>query len=215
MSRAVWTLIYDINNTNRSRYLEWFHHIHMGDKLSRPGYQWASHYEVITSESDTDCESSCFIALFGGYNTATFLNPSPRQLKRHQDAKTRDMMEARSNSSALILNHEWSIDGQNHEDSFSTAIDCPELTVGLFDAPGHNEILGAWCIQELAPQSNTHLRMSKLSNIAEGFRHAIIIERDSATLPTASFDGELGTLLSSILKSRQLHAKLLHHIKEV
>ena len=45
MHGAIWTLAYDIDSAERERYLQWFHDVHIPEKLARPGYIWAAHYE--------------------------------------------------------------------------------------------------------------------------------------------------------------------------
>ena len=45
MTQAIWTLSYAVDEAQRERYLDWFHGEHIPDKLSRPGYTWAAHYE--------------------------------------------------------------------------------------------------------------------------------------------------------------------------
>ncbi|MCH1378246.1 MAG: hypothetical protein L7W41_08450, partial [Alphaproteobacteria bacterium] len=104
MTGAIWALAYEISNDDRETYLDWFHRIHIPEKLARPGYRWAAHFEGSTSTPDTHS----YIALFGGISTRIFLDPSPAQLKTKQDDLTREMMAQRRNPFATILVHEWS-----------------------------------------------------------------------------------------------------------
>lgn len=46
VDRGIWALWYDVSEADRSEYLEWFHRVHIPEKLSRPGYLWAAHYEL-------------------------------------------------------------------------------------------------------------------------------------------------------------------------
>ena len=212
MSRAIWTLIYDLQDEDKPLYLEWFHRVHMTEKLARKGYQWASHYEASCSESDTD-KVSRFIAFFGGDSTSTFLNPCPRQLKQTQDAETRSMMGLRSNSMALILNHEWSAENNAIKAQLNTPIISEEITLALLDTPGNNEIAGACCIQEIVAENNSHARISKFSNIIDGMQHGLIFERDDTSIPHPifRFEGDLGSLIRTPLEQRQMHATLICH----
>ena len=43
--------MYDIDETNRDDYLDWFHNVHIPEKLSREGYEWAGHYQALTPAS--------------------------------------------------------------------------------------------------------------------------------------------------------------------
>ncbi len=56
--------------------------MHIPEKLSRPGYDWAGHYEG----------GGRYLALFGGADARAFLDPSPAQLKGMQDELTRRMV---------------------------------------------------------------------------------------------------------------------------
>ena len=38
MDRAVWAIIYDLPEEGRDEYMEWFHGVHIPEKLARPGY---------------------------------------------------------------------------------------------------------------------------------------------------------------------------------
>ena len=46
MDRAVWAIIYDLPEEGRDEYMDWYHGVHIPEKLARPGYTWAAHYEV-------------------------------------------------------------------------------------------------------------------------------------------------------------------------
>lgn len=74
VTAAIWVLAYNIARTDRLRYLEWFHHDHVAEKLARPGYQWAAHFEGETHGSATG--ASGYLALFGGDTTAIFKSQS-------------------------------------------------------------------------------------------------------------------------------------------
>ena len=47
MSAALWMIIYDLDPANADSYLQWFDEVHIPEKLARPGYTWAAHYQVI------------------------------------------------------------------------------------------------------------------------------------------------------------------------
>ena len=38
MSQAIWILQYDLTSGLEYEYLNWFHNIHIPEKLARPGY---------------------------------------------------------------------------------------------------------------------------------------------------------------------------------
>ena len=74
MAAAIWMIIYDLDRTHSTRYLQWFNEVHIPQKLARPGYTWAAHYQAI---ADDDSAEPRYIALFGGTDSRVFYNPSP------------------------------------------------------------------------------------------------------------------------------------------
>src|SRR5687768_3256361 len=91
---GIWAIWYDLAPERRTEYAHWFHAVHIPEKLARPGYRWAAHYELQGDKG--------YLALFGGDSTYTFLNPSPRQLATRQSAETRLFIALRQSSSACI-----------------------------------------------------------------------------------------------------------------
>ena len=61
MDRGIWAIWYDIAAAQRAAYLEWFHEVHIPEKLARPGYLWAAHYELTREGTHPG-----YLALFGG-----------------------------------------------------------------------------------------------------------------------------------------------------
>ena len=161
MTAAIWALAYDISNDDRETYLNWFHHIHIPEKLARPGYRWATHFEG----SATTPNTHSYIALFGGISTRIFLDPSPAQLKQKQDDLTRKMMARRRNPLATILAHEWRDDSTTSKSNDETAaaktinseaIHSDWLDFLMIDAAGQGEAIGAWAVQTLLPKLQKH-----------------------------------------------------------
>ena len=125
--RGIWAIWYELpaERAARAEYLEWFHGVHIPDKLARPGYLWAAHYELghggprfqkvvdgLVHARDAGLgRGAGFLALFGGVSAHTFLNPSPGQLKHKQDALTRRMIGARQESYSCIFAEETRVDG--------------------------------------------------------------------------------------------------------
>jgi hypothetical protein len=164
MTSAIWALAYDILNDDRQSYLDWFHRIHIPEKLNRPGYRWAAHFEGSTTTPNTHS----YIALFGGISTRIFLDPSPAQLKIKQDDLTRGMMARRRNPFATILAHEWSdrsTPSTSNDDAISAdVINSDWLDFLVIDAAGQGEAIGAWAVQNLLPK----LQKNKLGATKNG-----------------------------------------------
>ena len=152
MTGAIWALAYDILNDDRQSYLDWFHRIHIPEKLARPGYRWSTHFEG----SATTPNMQSFIALFGGISTRIFLDPSPAQLKTKQDDLTREMMARRRNPFATILAYEWrdgSKPSTSNDDAVAAeAINSEWLDFLVIDAAGQGEAIGAWAAQTFLPK---------------------------------------------------------------
>lgn len=200
MHGAIWTLAYDIDSAERERYLQWFHDVHIPEKLARPGYIWAAHYEGPPSEEGADgVVRHGFIALFGSDSTRVFLDPSPAQIKPTQDPQTREMMRLRHHPLAMILAHEWS--AGDISDRADDVIHSAGLGLLCASAQGRDEQLGAWCAQELIPGLCAQpecARAHKFSNVMSGVRHAVMQEIN-ATAPSTHTPipmGELGLELA-------------------
>ena len=111
MSQAIWILQYDITSGSEYEYLNWFHNIHIPEKLARPGYLWAVHYKGQIGALVNNENRRSYLALFGGVSTRTFLDPSPAELRGMQDDFTREMMGKRLSSKGDVFALEWSVNG--------------------------------------------------------------------------------------------------------
>jgi len=145
MSHAIWTLIHAIADADRERYLDWFHGVHVPEKLARPGYTWAAHYEHAIDGSP---QLRGHVAFFGGESTRVFYDPSPAQLKTRQDALTREMMACRIDGRSVIHAEEWCQDGAAGRCPPGAAVDAAFIRLACVDAQPHDEALQAWCAQE-------------------------------------------------------------------
>lgn len=96
MSTAIWAIHYAVAASDRPAYAAWFHGTHIPEKLARPGYTAAAHYEALDA-------SGRFLALFRAADAKAFLSPTPGQLKTRQDALTRKMMGLRAASGMSVL----------------------------------------------------------------------------------------------------------------
>src|SRR3954468_399080 len=106
MDHGLWAIRYEVPAEYRAEYLDWFHHVHISEKLSRPGYLWAAHYAL-----GHDSAGGGYLAFFGGESTHTFLKPSPRQLLTRQSEQTKRFMGMRRQSTACIFAEEIRVEG--------------------------------------------------------------------------------------------------------
>ena len=186
MVASVWLLNYDIVAADRDRYLSWFHDEHIPEKLARPGYRWAAHYEAPASHDAPGLNR--YIGMFGGESTKVFLDPSPAQLKLTQTENTRAMMLLRQNPSAAILAHEWSsfatdntLDGQS-DGQFAGQINEPYIDLLSIEAPQHDERIGGIAAQHLAPDfvaQDGAIACHKFTNVMGTPRHMMLFEMAS------------------------------------
>jgi hypothetical protein len=186
IAASVWLLNYDIVAADRDHYLSWFHDEHILEKLARPGYRWAAHYEAPASNDAAGLYR--YIGMFGGASTKVFLDPSPAQLKLTQTENTRAMMRLRQNPSAAILAHEWSsfatdniLDGQI-DGQISGQIDGPYIDLLSIEAPQHDERIGSIAAQHLAPDfvaQDGATACHKFTNVMGAPRHMMLFEMAS------------------------------------
>ena len=181
MAAAIWMIIYDLDQAHADRYLKWFNEVHIPEKLARPGYTWAAHYEVIAGDDSAD---SRYIALFGGSDSRVFYNPSPAQIKPGQPPETRQMMSYRSNSNMFILSEEWIFDGDPGSLETSPGISAESISLALFNADGNDENLGAWLVQDYLVNSAAAGVTRKLLASTGSARHVVVHEMKPADAPS-------------------------------
>ena len=216
MASAIWALAYDIANDDRQSYLDWFHRTHIPEKLARPGYRWAAHFEGSANTPN----AHSYIALFGGISTRIFLDPSPAQLKTKQDDLTRGMMARRRNPFATILAYEWrdgSTPSTSNVDAIAAeAINSDWLDFLVIDVAGQGEAIGAWAVQNLLPKlqkddpnaAKTTAITHKLISVTGTPAHILFYETnrtglaDDATT-TSPFDPQ-GSILSDMPETASL-----------
>jgi hypothetical protein len=167
MDRGIWALWYEVAEADKAEYLAWFHGVHIPEKLSRPGYLWAAHYELghggsrfkkVVDGLQHAHEAGLgrgggYLALFGGLTAHTFLNPSPAQLAPLQSPETKRMIGLRQQVYSCIFAEETRVDGPD------VAKRGPGITPGPFVQMGNFNVatlaieaeVGAWYAQHRLP----------------------------------------------------------------
>ncbi len=179
MDRGIWAIWYDIAPADINEYLDWFHRVHIPEKLSRPGYRWAAHYRC-----GHGGRAVGYLALFGGDNTQTFLNPSPGQLAKKQGAETKRFIGMRINPAAAILAEEARVDGPDAAGRSHGETTAPVIQIGHYNAPSPavEDDLGGWYAQERFPLLKTLpgcVGARKLLATVGAYKHAILHEFSS------------------------------------
>jgi len=142
MDRSFWALSYVIDAAREAAYLDWYHAVHMPEKLGRPGYAWAAHYRALQGDRH--------LALFGALDTGAFLAPTPGQLRLKQDALTRDMMGSRSGASSVVFTEVLRIAGREAAARSPGICTAPFIRYAHYDLPdaAAADAAGAWVAQQ-------------------------------------------------------------------
>ena len=187
MDLGIWAIWYDIAAEHESTYLDWFHNVHIPEKLSRPGYHWAAHYQLGHGSRGTG-----YLALFGGNNTHTFLNPSPGQLATRQSAETKQFIGMRLKPAAGIFAEEVRVDGPDAAKRGPGLTTAPVIQIGNYNAPSPavEDNLGGWYAQERLPllaKLPGCVGARKMLATVGDYKHAILHEFSSLELREQHF----------------------------
>lgn len=184
MDRGIWAISYGIAEESKTEYLDWFHGVHIPEKLSRPGYVWAAHYALE--------EDKGYLALFGAPSAYVFLNPSPGQLAQRQGAETKRMIAMRRDPLACILTEETRVDGPEVSMRGPGVTPGPVIQIGFYNPAGPvvEDDLGAWYAQERLPllaRLPGCIGARKLVATVGAFKHSILHEFVSLEAREAHF----------------------------
>lgn len=187
MDLGIWAIWYDIAPHNKTEYLDWFHRVHIPEKLSRPGYRWAAHYEL-----GHDARGKGYVALFGGDSTHIFLTPSPGQLATRQSAETKNFIAMRQQSASCILAEEARVDGPDAARRGPGLTTAPVIQVGNYNAPtpALEDDLGGWYAQQRFPllaRLPGSVGARKMLATVGAYKHAILHEFTSLELRDQHF----------------------------
>ena len=202
VDRGIWAIWYDVADNHLDEYLDWFHGVHVPEKLSRPGYLWAAHYELgqgghgprdgAGKGGPRNGAGKGYLALFGGLTAYTFFNPSPGQLLLRQGAETKRMMGMRVQPAACILTEETRVDGPAAAQRGPGATPSPVIQMGNYNAasPAIEDDLAAWYAQERLPLLAALpgcIEARKMLASAGAYKHAILHEFVSLELRERHF----------------------------
>jgi hypothetical protein len=197
MDRGIWAIWYELPEDARLRteYLSWFHQVHVAEKLARPGYLWAAHYELghggdrfqavvdrLVHASDAGLgRGRGYLALFGGTSAHTFMDPSPAQLAERQSPETRRMIGLRRETYACIFAEEARVDGPEVKCRAPGITPGAYIQMGSFNVTSYtmeNEV-GAWYAQHRLPFMASMpgcIRARKLLAAAGWGKHSVLCE---------------------------------------
>lgn len=188
---GIWLIYHSIANAHREEYLHWFEGQHTDEKLARPGYDWACHYEV-TPNGISDAAEHAFIAMFGADSTRVFFDPSPAQIKPNQDELTRTMIGYRVKPLATIVTQEWCEYSASPDNQLTTrgVVNSKYIRLGIFDHKVDDQTVVAWCAQDhfpkLASSEEFVVARKWLASFGE-YRHMVLEEHSSAIKSTGSW----------------------------
>ena len=217
MENAIWTTIYDFPKEGRDEYLTWLHEKHIPEALSRKGYLWAAHYQLMPNKQQMKVGRSDvpalpvetgFAILFGGESTRIFLNPNPAQLEKSYTAKTREMIGRRIRPVTYIHTVEWRAEGPESGRGGPKGTPAPFIQMGLFDASGQDEDLGTWYVQErmnLWSRTPGSVGGRKLLATVGPQRHGVLYDFTSLEVHKNYFPG-----LNTTDWTSRVHSYLVH-----
>lgn len=187
MDQGIWAIWYDIATEDKAEYLDWFHRVHMPEKLARPGYLWAAHYQL-----GHGGRGKGYVALFGGRNTQTFLDPSPGQLSSRQSGETKRFVAMRQHPQGCILAEEARVAGPDASGRSPGLTTAPVLQIGNYNArsPAVEDDLGGWYAQERFPllaRLPGCVGARKMLATVGNYKHAILHEFTSLELREQHF----------------------------
>lgn len=185
---GIWALWYDIAPGQRDEYLDWFHRVHIPDKLARPGYRWATHYRLGHGGRGTG-----YLALYGGDSAHTFLAPGPTQLAARQSADTKRHLSMRRPLGSGIFALEVRVDGPEAARRSPGIATAPVVQIGNYNAPDPavDEAIGSFYAEERFPalaRLPGMVATHKLLASVGAYRHAVLYE--FATLEAREHDYE-------------------------
>ena len=167
MDSGIWAIWYELPAECTSEYLDWFHRVHIPEKLARPGYLWAAHYELghggtrfqkvvdglVHARTSGLGRGAGYLALFGGLTAHTFLDPSPGQLRERQTPETQRMIGSRREVYACIFAEETRVDGPEIAQRGPGITPGPVIQMGNFNVDSHTieDDVGAWYAQHRLP----------------------------------------------------------------
>jgi hypothetical protein len=179
---GIWLIYYGIASTDRDAYLHWFEGQHIDEKLARPGYDWACHYEA-TSGGMANHADHVYIAMFGGNTTRPFFDPSPAQIKPNQDELTRTMIGHRIKATAAIATEEWCEYPAAHSNNSTAqpAVNSPIIRLGIFSSSVDDQEVVAWCAQNHFPalMQTTGLTVARKWLASFGANRHLVLEEHS------------------------------------
>jgi len=167
LDRGICAIWYELADGGKSEYLDWFHRVHIPEKLARPGYLWAAHYELghgggrfqkvvdtlIHTEDPSLGRGRGYLALFGGLTAHTFLDPSPAQLAERQGPEARKMIGLRREAYACVFAEEVRVEGPEVARRGPGITPGPAVQMGNFNVnrPENEPDVGAWYAQYRLP----------------------------------------------------------------
>lgn len=227
IDRAIWALWYELSDEDRAPYLDWFHGVHIPEKLARPGYVWAAHYRLVDGgaryqdaiagrqygQAPGLGRGRGYLALFGGADVRAFLAPSPAELKTRQDDLTRRWVGARRETCAAVFAEEVRVDGPEALTRAPGVTPAPVIRLDWLDPQNvaASDELGAFTVQQRLPalqgMAGCVGARTLLASIGWG-RHGMLIEFVSQAAFEARFVAHEAALHGPDSRGARLLARL-------
>lgn len=198
MDSGIWAVWYDLPK-EEDEYLSWLHEEHIPQALKRPGYLWAAHYRSIRNEShnsspvqkakrfmdDPDLgRGGDYLLLFGADSAHAFLDPSPDDLLKSYDARSREMISRRQGDRTAYFTEVGRVDGPEIARRGPGLTPGPAIQFGAYRAkdPAYDVDFALWYLHDRLAnlrEMKGCIGARKLISLGGWARHGIFYEFDS------------------------------------
>lgn len=204
MDLGVWATWYDLDATNKDRFLEWAHSVYLPYLRTMPGVSWAGHYghegggpkmdhlvkSVIGRTEDDIGAGSQFVILVGAASPHTFFNPHISEIVWPDGFQ--DMLDLQQGRRDAVLAEVHRVAGPDQENPIGAAPG-PYIQMGSFrmSTVEKDFELGKWYAQHRLPymaQMPGCIGTRKYVGVAGWAKHAVLYEFASAEARLKQFE---------------------------
>lgn len=153
MDSGIWAIWYDLPEEKKDEHLSWLHESYIPNALKRPGFLWGANYRSIRNEShdsspvqkakrfmdDPDLgHGGDYLLLFGADSAHAFLDPSPQDLLKSYDGRTREFISGRQGVRTAYFTEVGRVDGPEIARRGPGLIPAPMIQMGAYRAEDEN-----------------------------------------------------------------------------
>lgn len=202
--RAIWAVWYDLDDSERERYLAWAHREYLPYLARQPGRDWVAHYRyegggaqmndikknvVSHAASDEVGQGSQYVVLIGAPSVHTFFDPFFDDLA----PPGQEMLGLRQGVRTVVFSEEARVDGPSLASAAGHSVPAPAIQMGTLRARSVEAEfdLIRWYAQYRLPsmaKMTGCVRTRKLTAVAGWARHGILYEFESLAMRLQHFE---------------------------